>query len=191
MKAYYTIAIVTQSDILKCGLESVLGRIRSINSRTVIVNVDVALESIIALKPSFILIDPLAMTSVEISELRGQIKTTVLAIGWGPLPDGYMKVVDGVVGIYDSVDKIAQLLKLQLKTAETGDCELTPREQEIVAEVARGRSNKEIASEMNLAVNTVMTHRRNIAAKLHIHSAAGLTIYALMNKLVSLDEVSK
>ena len=53
-----------------------------------------------------------------------------------------------------------------------------------------GLSNKEIAAEMNVSVNTVMTHRRNITAKLQIHSAAGLTIYAIVSKLVRLDEIS-
>lgn len=63
------------------------------------------------------------------------------------------------------------------------------REQEIVACVARGLSNKEIAEQLCLSVNTVTTHRRNIARKLQIHSPSGLTIYAIVNKLVTLSEV--
>jgi DNA-binding NarL/FixJ family response regulator len=51
-------------------------------------------------------------------------------------------------------------------------------------------SNKEIAAEMNVSVHTVMTHRRNIASKLQIHSAAGLAIYAIVRKLVRLDQVN-
>ena len=42
---------------------------------------------------------------------------------------------------------------------------------------------------MGVSVNTVMTHRRNIAAKLHIHTPAGLTIYAIVSNLVKLDEI--
>ena len=68
--------------------------------------------------------------------------------------------------------------------------ELSPREKEIVKAIVKGFSNKEIATMMNLSVNTVMTHRRNIASKLKIHSPAGLTIYAIVSKLVSLEEVS-
>lgn len=63
------------------------------------------------------------------------------------------------------------------------------REQEIVAYVARGLSNKEIADKLCLSINTITTHRRNIARKLQIHSPSGLTIYAIVNKLVTLDEV--
>ena len=50
--------------------------------------------------------------------------------------------------------------------------------------------NKEIAENMFISVNTVMTHRRNISKKLNIHSPAGLTIYAIVNGLVKLDEIS-
>jgi regulator of cell morphogenesis and NO signaling len=50
-------------------------------------------------------------------------------------------------------------------------------------------TNKQIADELRLSTHTVITHRRNISAKLQIHSTAGLTIYAIVNKLVELDEV--
>ena len=49
--------------------------------------------------------------------------------------------------------------------------------------------NKEIAEKLYISVHTVITHRRNITRKLQIHSAAGLTIYAIVNKLVELSEV--
>ena len=42
---------------------------------------------------------------------------------------------------------------------------------------------------LNVSVNTIMTHRRNIASKLHIHTPAGLTIYAIVSNLVSLDDI--
>ena len=68
--------------------------------------------------------------------------------------------------------------------------ELSAREKEIVSCVAKGMSNKEIADRLCLSINTVTTHRRNIARKLQIHSPAGITIYAIVNKLVTLEEVS-
>lgn len=53
----------------------------------------------------------------------------------------------------------------------------------------RGMTNKETAEKLFLSIHTVITHRRNIARKLQIHSPAGLTIYAIVNKLVELSEV--
>lgn len=67
---------------------------------------------------------------------------------------------------------------------------LSLREKEIITCVAKGMTNKEIADTLNLSVNTVTTHRRNISNKLEIHSSAGLTIYAIVNKFVNVDEVS-
>lgn len=66
---------------------------------------------------------------------------------------------------------------------------LSEREKEIIVQVVRGLSNKEIAEALFISVNTVMTHRRNIARKLQIRSAAGLTIYAIVNGLVNLEDV--
>ncbi len=72
---------------------------------------------------------------------------------------------------------------------ETAGEVLSEREKEIIVQVVRGLSNKEIAEALFISVNTVMTHRRNIARKLQIRSAAGLTIYAIVNGLVNLDDV--
>ena len=66
---------------------------------------------------------------------------------------------------------------------------LSEREKEVIVEVVKGYSNKEIAENMFISVNTVMTHRRNITKKLNIHSPAGLTIYAIVNGLVRLEDI--
>lgn len=66
---------------------------------------------------------------------------------------------------------------------------LSVREKEIIVCIAKGLSNKEIADVLNLSVHTVTTHRRNISSKLQIHSPAGLTIYAIVNKLIDLHDI--
>ena len=67
---------------------------------------------------------------------------------------------------------------------------ISNREKEIIGLVAKGLSNKEIANRLFLSVHTVTTHRRNIASKLQIHSAAGLTIYAILHNIIDISEVS-
>lgn len=66
---------------------------------------------------------------------------------------------------------------------------LSEREKEIIIGVAYGKVNKEIADELCISVHTVATHRRNICTKLGIHSSAGLTIFAIINHLVNLNDV--
>ena len=67
---------------------------------------------------------------------------------------------------------------------------LSQREKEIIKLLVKGLTNKEIADQLCLSVYTVSTHRRNISNKLQIHSATGLTIYAIVNQLVDLSEIS-
>lgn len=66
---------------------------------------------------------------------------------------------------------------------------LSEREKDIITGVVKGLTNKEIAKQLFISPHTVITHRKNIARKLKIHSAAGLTIYAIVNKLVDINEL--
>ncbi len=77
----------------------------------------------------------------------------------------------------------------QPQSARTEEELLSQREREVIIGVVKGLTNKEIADRLSLSVHTVITHRRNIARKLQIHSPAGLTIYAIVNRLVSLEEI--
>lgn len=71
------------------------------------------------------------------------------------------------------------------------DCSdmLSERERDVIVALVQGMANKEIADHLCISVNTVITHRRNIARKLQIHSPAGLTIYAIVNNLVDISSV--
>jgi regulator of cell morphogenesis and NO signaling len=66
---------------------------------------------------------------------------------------------------------------------------LSEREKDVIIGVVQGMANKEIADHLCISTNTVITHRRNIARKLQIHSPAGLTIYAIVNGLVDISSV--
>ena len=62
-------------------------------------------------------------------------------------------------------------------------------EKDVIISLVQGMTNKEIADHLCISTNTVITHRRNIARKLQIHSPAGLTIYAIVNNLVDISSV--
>ena len=81
--------------------------------------------------------------------------------------------------------KISGMLQ---KSAEGSEL-LGEREKEVIVALVQGMSNKQIADHLCISTNTVITHRRNIARKLQIHSAAGLTIYAIVNNLVVISMV--
>ncbi len=67
--------------------------------------------------------------------------------------------------------------------------ELSERERDVLIQVVRGLSNKEIADVLCISQHTVVSHRKHITRKLNIHSTAGLTIYAIVNKLVDLNSL--
>lgn len=76
------------------------------------------------------------------------------------------------------------------KKSSEEDIILSDREKDVIICVVKGLTNKAIAEKLFISVNTVTTHRRNIAKKLNIHSSAGLTIYAIVNNLVDIKDVN-
>jgi len=72
-------------------------------------------------------------------------------------------------------------------SAEVATAQLTNREREVLIQIAEGLSNKEISAKLGVGVRTVETHRERIMRKLHIHSVAGLTKFAISKGLVSLN----
>jgi RNA polymerase sigma factor (sigma-70 family) len=62
---------------------------------------------------------------------------------------------------------------------------LTDREKEVLQLLAEGKSNKEVASMLNLSVNTVETHRTRVMQKLNLHSGADIVLYAVRKRIIS------
>lgn len=85
-------------------------------------------------------------------------------------------------------DVSAKISDMIGKSPEGSDA-LSEREKDVIICLVQGMINKEIADHLCISVNTVLTHRRNIARKLQIHSPAGLTIFAIVNNLVDISNV--
>lgn len=104
----------------------------------------------------------------------------------------YLKNYDAKFTLSESAGDIARTIE-ELLAGNDGEDEaeetLTAREKEVIIYVVKGLTNKEIAAQLFISTHTVITHRKNIARKLDIHSPAGLTVYAIMNKLVDLEDI--
>ncbi len=92
---------------------------------------------------------------------------------------------------YEIMETFREFLVKRLKQDDhaRSDAVLSSREQTIVREVVSGLTNQEIADKLFLSVHTVNTHRKNITNKLGIKTVSGLTVYALMNKIVDIHEI--
>ena len=83
--------------------------------------------------------------------------------------------------IIESLDSIIK----KLKRVNSGQDGLSAREIDVLKLVATGLTNKEIADRLNISINTVLSHRKNISAKLGIKSVSGLSVYAMMNGYIN------
>lgn len=96
------------------------------------------------------------------------------------LNEEMMELVFDIMQLSRDLEKHAVIEELLLTPPE--DYQLSDREQEVLELVAQGLSSKEIASRLNIAVNTVNTHRKSITRKTGIKSVAGLAVYAMLKK---------
>lgn len=72
---------------------------------------------------------------------------------------------------------------------EKQNSDLTTRETDVLREVSKGFTNKEIADKLHISIHTVISHRKNITSKLGIKSISGLTVYAIINNIVDTNTI--
>ena len=200
MSTNLKVAIAEPADIIRYGLEMMLKRLPGFRLQLVEIATANSLLDLLQLhKPDLLIVNPLLPGSFGLSHIKeecGCEEMKCVALQTTPVDPQTLEVYDERLSLYDSAEEIAR--KLQRLTqkpdaegaeGEEGQQLLSQREKEIVICVVKGMTNKEIAEKLFLSIHTVITHRRNISKKLQIHSAAGLTIYAIVNKLVELSDV--
>ena len=109
-------------------------------------------------------------------------------------PDTNLPVTN-MISTRSSIETTIELLESVLLAENTSSStdinnkDLSGREIDVLQQIVRGHTNKEIAEHLNISLNTVLSHRKNITAKLGIKTVSGLTFYAIMNGLISGDEI--
>lgn len=99
-----------------------------------------------------------------------------------------------LIGTGDTLENllegIGRTLASDRSPEEVFSDELSAREVQVLQLVVSGAINKEIADRLNISLNTVLTHRKNITAKLGIKTISGLTLYALMHGYISTEDIA-
>lgn len=110
-----------------------------------------------------------------------------------PAPDGYYALRNALAGEEEAVTRYLCALHdlkaaLALDRVPNGASPpvLTPRERQVLALIAQGKTSKEIAAELGMAFRTAVCHRYRVQTKLNAHNTADLTRAALRMGLVEL-----
>lgn len=195
------IVVAESSVIIRSGLTAVLKRIPNLNAHPIEVSSTEALQNYIQLHtPDIVIINPTFGGWFDLSAFKAahgrSSGVRYVAVVCSVIDSNALKDYDEHFSICDDIDVIAYKLNHLLSSEEEEEEDreneqemLSQREKEIITCVVKGMTNKAIADKLYLSIHTVITHRRNIARKLQIHSPAGLTIYAIVNKLVELQDV--
>lgn len=191
------IAVAETSVIIRSGLTVALKRLPDLKVQPVeILSVEALQDCLRTQYPDILVVNPTFGDYFDVARFREETagkNIRLVALASSFIDSALLSKYDDSFSIFDDMetlaDKISRLQNIE-KEEETDSQEtLSQREKEIVVCVVKGMTNKEIAENLFLSIHTVITHRRNISKKLQIHSAAGLTIYAIVNKLVELGEV--
>ena len=195
MKKSVKIVLAESSVVIRNGLLSVLKRLSTLHIEVFEVGGPERLKDVVIWhKPDVLIVNPLFLGLFSLPQLRKEASNAnmrCVALQWAISDAALLKHYDELISLYDSAEQISEKLTKMLGQAEEDKRHeaLSQREKEVVACVAQGLTNKQIADKLCLSAHTVITHRRNITTKLDIRSTAGLIIYAIVNKLVDVADI--
>lgn len=189
------IAVAEPSDIIRAGIIAMLSAVSEFRLEVhEIADIAKLRDNLAWCKPDILIVNPALLGVFSLQKLRkesGQEDMKCVALQVSMVDPAVVRTYDAEVSIFDSGDQIREKI-VRLVAEPRGESAREPlsaREKEVVVCVVQGLTNKQIADKLCLSTHTVITHRRNISAKLDIHSTAGLAIYAIVNKLIELSDV--
>lgn len=195
MSARVKITIADPSEIVRSGLAAVLKQARSFQAELhEIADIEQLRNSISWQKPDILIVNPAMLGVFTPASARKENAATGLitvALQTSLYDAGMLKYYDDSISLTDSADQINEKISRLISEPEERKRQesLSSREKEVISCIVQGLTNKQIADKLCLSPHTVITHRRNISSKLGIHSTAGLTIYAIVNKLVDIKDI--
>ena len=172
-------AVIVDRDTLRgLGLRYLLGKFFSISAVAVgdVSDVDAGHLSGCTL---FFVTPECYVASRDFFMPRGHVTVMLSAVSGGDMPS-----IDPGADESSLIDALGHIIEERKESDAAAGAELSQREIDVLRLVAMGYINKEIADKLSISINTVLSHRKNITAKLGIRSASGLGFYAVMNGIV-------
>ncbi|MGE4587605.1 MAG: response regulator transcription factor [Mangrovibacterium sp.] len=196
-KCRINIALAEPSPIVCEGLTNILLKAESHNRIFWFDNLDEIISAIPAQQINLAIINPVLIKN-NIPDFIQKRNASQLAAWVGilyVLPEReVLSLFDATIHITDSpiqiADTIHQLAMSHCHCSGYQQSEkLTAREIDVLHLLALGFPNKEIAGKLNISIHTVVSHRKNLIRKTGIKSQSGLTIYAISNKIISVEKI--
>lgn len=189
------VLLIEPSEIISLGMKEIIDRSSEFEVVSTLTSPE--LYNNLQTKPDVVVVNPVVVNYNERFDVRSYFCTnneniSIVALTNNGYEESVMRLYDGCINIYDNAKRVIQKLQSAVEEAQNNPKndvnELSVRERDILIAVAKGKANKEIADEFNISIYTVISHRRNISRKLGINSVPGLTVYAIMNKLVDISD---
>lgn len=187
--------IAEESFIIRKGLVGIINSFRNTEIVKEVDNKNMLIKAVNKSKPDFLIVN-LKMFEKPEKDIKNHfsecLKTKFIAFieSYGETKE--FPYFEEKLNLYDSktvIDKkISTLISGVTKEHIEISSYLTERERDVVKQVSLGKINKEIADSLSISIHTVISHRKNIVAKLGIKTVSGLTVYAILNKIISIDE---
>ena len=188
----YRVLLIESSPIISAGFANILQSSTDFEVVATAEEMTRIAERIIVCKPDVIVLNPQLIDFSKRTTFKTQLSAPgipVVALVHTFCDSAWLKHFDGTIEINDPrttiESKLNEVLQNGAEHAESADVnELSERELDVLIELSKGLTNKEIASNLHISVHTVITHRKNIIRKTGIKSVAGLTVYAMLNNLI-------
>jgi len=191
--------IAEKSYLIRKGIVSIINRIEHATVVKELENLDGINSAILKYNPDFLLVN-LSLLNNSMDFRNSVIKADLSEIGIGISQNEEsgnkekfkLREIIGVLDEKELIYKKLEALIHQKTESNLGfnlQSGLSDREKTILKHVARGLTNKEIAETLFLSAHTVITHRKNITNKLNIKTISGLTVYSILNNIISIDDL--
>ncbi|MDL2308982.1 LuxR C-terminal-related transcriptional regulator [Bacteroidales bacterium OttesenSCG-928-C03] len=192
-----TVGIVEPSAMVGRGLQQLLEELPYVEVLALVTgDCHYYLERILSAHPDILIINPQILELKKRDNVEMLMHETgchcIVALNTQHNDPDILKRYYVVIDISDTKERINSKLKHLLQSDRSepeNNLELSNREKEILVSVAKGLINKEIADKHNLSIHTVITHRKNITRKTGIKSVSGLTVFAILNNLIDMQDV--
>ncbi len=194
-----SVILIEGSYLLQSGIQSLLSEFPGMRVTAIFDGSEKHLaEKVLAKKPDVLIIDPNTANLELLSFLReidANNGMQVIGLISNETPDNVVSRFPHVLNFfeckYDLLESLKAILGKRILSAgkSTNNQNLSEREKTILTEIVLGLTNQEIADKLFLSIHTVTTHRKNLTNKLGIKTVSGLTVYALINKLVDIHDI--